>query len=74
MAKNRQNRFQSEHNANNAFVKSQQMQTASMSGRAPNLKGEAMNFNSYMCNDGEHAQDLAGKATAGLDKKAFPVK
>lgn len=74
IAKVRQNRYQSEHNANNQFVKKVQNEQARHGGRLPNLKGEAMEFNAYMCNDGEHAQELARDVTAGLDKVAFPVK
>ncbi len=47
---------------------------AKMAGRAPEMKGEAMEFNAYMCNNGEHAQELARDVTKGLDKVAFPVK
>lgn len=46
---------------------------ASMAGKKPNLKPEAMKFNAYQCNDGEHAQEFARSLTKGLDK-AFPVK
>lgn len=70
----RQKRLQAEHNANNAFVKSAQAKSAPMGGKAPNLTGEAMQFNAYQCNSGEHAQEFGRKLTVGLDKKAFPVK
>ena len=74
IANTRQKRLQAEHNANNAFVKKQQAQVAGMGGKAPDLKAEAMNFNAYQCNNGEHAQEFGRKLTSGLDKKAFPVK
>lgn len=74
MAKTRQNRYQSEHNANNAFVKKVQAEQARHAGRVPNMNPEMMDFCSYMSNDGEHAQELARDATMGLDKVAFPVK
>jgi len=73
MAKTRQNRFESEHSAKDEFVKRVQNEQARNAGRSPNLKGEAMEFNAYMCNNGEHAQMLGKKLTAGLDKVAFPV-
>ena len=48
--------------------------TASMGGKAPNLEGRLMNFNAEMMNTGEHAQSFGRELTAGLDKKAYPVK
>ena len=74
MANTRQKRLESEHSANNAFVKKQQAELARHAGKAPRLKGEAMEFDAYMCNNGMHAQDLAREVTKGLDKAAFPVK
>jgi len=70
----RQSRMEAMHNATNQFVKKVQSAQAAHAGRAPNLKGESMEFNAYMCNNGEHAQELAKDITAGLDKVAFPVK
>lgn len=74
MANRRQNRLQAEHNATDAFVKKVQNEQARHGGRMPNLKAEAMEFNAYQCNNGDHAQELARDITAGLDKVAFPVK
>ena len=74
MAKGRQSRFEAEHNSNDQFAKSHNEQTARKGGKSPALKEEAMEFNAYMCNNGEHAQELARTITAGLDKSAFPVK
>lgn len=74
IANTRQSRLESEHNSNNEFAKRQQMETAKMGGQPPKLKGEAMEFDAYMCNNGMHAQELAVKLTMGLDKVAFPVK
>ncbi len=74
IANTRQKRLESVHNANDAFVKKQQAMLSKHAGKAPVLKGEAMEFNAYMCNDGMHAQEMAVKLTAGLDKVAFPVK
>lgn len=48
--------------------------TATMAGKAPNLEGKYMNFNAEMMNTGMHAQEFGRELTAGLDKKAFPVK
>jgi len=70
----RQNRFEAEANANDAFVKKVQAAQAKHAGKAPNLKAESLEFNAYMCNDGEHAQELARDLTGGLDKVAFPLK
>ncbi len=70
----RQSRMESMHSATDAFVKKVQNAQAKHAGRAPNLKGESMEFNAYMCNNGEHAQELAKDITAGLDPVAFPVK
>ncbi len=66
--------MEAEHSAKDAFVKRQQAELAKMGGRSPNLKSESLEFNSYMCNNGEHAQELARDLTTGLDKVAFPVK
>lgn len=74
IANSRQKRLESEHKANNAFVKKQMDEMARHSGKEPNLKKESMKFNAYMCNDGEHAQELARDVTAGIDHVAFPVK
>ncbi len=62
------------HNATNQFVKKVQSAQAAHAGHAPNLKGESMEFNAYMCNNGEHAQELAKDVTKGLDPVAYPVK
>jgi hypothetical protein len=74
IAKVRQNRFESEHNATNQFVKKVQNEQGKHAGRSPNLKAESMEFSSYMCNNGEHAQELAKDITKGLDPVAYPVK
>lgn len=70
----RQKRYESEHSATNAFVKKVQAEQDRHAGKTPVLKGEAMEFNAYMCNNGMHAQDLAVDLTKGIDKVAFPVK
>lgn len=74
MANTRQTRYEAEHSAKDAFVKKVQAQQAAHAGRAPNLKGESMHFNAYMCNDGMHAQELARDITKGLDPVAYPLK
>lgn len=74
MANVRQRRYEAEHAAKNAFVKKVQAEQARHGGVPPDLKGEAMHFNAYMCNNGEHAQELAREVTAGMDKVAFPLK
>lgn len=74
IANTRQGRMEAEHNATNQFVKKVQNEQGKYAGKAPDLKGESMMFNAYMCNDGEHAQEFARDITKGLDKVAFPVK
>jgi len=70
----RQSRMEAMHSATNQFVKKVQSAQAKHAGQAPNLKAESMEFNAYMCNNGEHAQELAKDITAGLDPVAYPVK
>jgi len=74
IAKVRQNRYEMEHREKNDFVKKVQNEQAVHGGRVPNLKAESMEFSSYMCNDGMHAQELARDLTANIDHIAFPVK
>lgn len=74
IANNRQKRFESEHSSSNAHVKKVQAAQSKNAGKNPDLKGEAMEFNAYMCNNGMHAQELTREVTKGLDKVAFPVK
>lgn len=73
IANSRQKRLEAEHAAKNQFVKKVQNEQAAHAGRAPDLRGEAMNFNAYMCNNGAHAQMLAKEVTKGLDPVAYPV-
>ena len=70
----RQKRLEAEHSAKNAFVKKVQAEQAKHAGRPPKLEGKSMEFNAYMCNNGEHAQELARDVTKGMDKVAFPLK
>lgn len=74
VANNRQRMMEAEHAAKDAFVKKVQAEQSRHGGVAPNLKPESMEFNAYMCNNGQHAQELAREVTPGLDKVAFPVK
>lgn len=74
IANTRQKRLEAEHSMNDAFVKKQQAMLSKHAGKAPKLEGKAMEFDAYMCNNGMHAQEMAVKLTAGLDKVAFPVK
>lgn len=74
MLKKRQSMMEEQHNSSNAFVKSQQEGLKSLQGRVPNMPQDAMAICHNMMSDGKHAQELARSATAGLDKKAFPVK
>lgn len=73
VANSRHKRLEAEHSGKNAFVKKQQAELSRMGGKSPDLKNEAMHFNAYMCNNGEHAQRLAKEITKGLDPVAFPV-
>lgn len=73
MAKTRQMRYESEHAAKNQFVKAEQAKAAKNQGRVPNLNGEAMMTNAYMCNNGEHAQEFARELTRSLEPE-FPVR
>jgi len=70
----RQKRMEAEHSAKDAFVKKVQAQQAKHAGKAPMLEEKSMHFNAYMCNNGEHAQELARDVTKGMDKVAFPLK
>lgn len=60
--------------SNNAFVKKGQNNMKSMMGDRPGVKPEMKHFNANMVNDGDLAERMARSSTAGLDKKAFPVK
>jgi hypothetical protein len=62
------------HSSADAFVKSEQNKLKSKDGKAPKLEERYSYFNAEMINNGRHAQELAVKLTAGLDKEAFPVR
>lgn len=74
MAKVRQNRMEAEHSSKDAFVRREQVSVKAKGGKSPNLEAASLEFNAYMCNNGEHAQELARDLTKGLDKDAFPVR
>ena len=59
--------------SNNAFVKAEQQKMKSKMGNRPMMKREMEEFNAYMSNDGENAQDFARKLCSGMED-AFPVK
>jgi hypothetical protein len=73
MANRRQGRFEAEHMARNQFVKKVQAEQARHGGKPPKLEARSMEFNAYMCNNGEHAQMLGKKLTSNIDHVAFPV-
>lgn len=73
IANTRQNRFEAEHSAKDAFVKKEQAAVRQYAGRKPIMKEDLMQFNAEMQNTGEWAQNFGKKLTAGLDKVAFPV-
>lgn len=58
----------------NEFVKREQAVMKSMMGDRPGVKEEFKKFNANMMNTGERAEEACRKVTAGLDKRAFPVK
>lgn len=59
--------------SNNMFVKSEQMKMKKNMGNRPMMKKEMEEFNAYMSNDGQNAQDFARKLCSGLED-AFPLK
>lgn len=59
--------------SNNAFVRAEQEKMKSKMGNRPMMKREMEEFDAYMSNDGEAAQNLARKLTTTLED-AFPVK
>jgi hypothetical protein len=59
--------------SNNAFVRAEQAKQKKMMGDRPKMKKEMEEFNAYMSNDGENAQDFGRKLCKGLDD-AFPLK
>lgn len=69
----RQGRFESEHMGKNNFVKKQQREVEKYAGRKPDMKADMFEFNANMQNNGEWAQGVGRRITAGLDKVAFPV-
>lgn len=59
--------------SNNAFVRAEQAKMKKHMGNRPMMKKEMEEFNAYMSNDGENAQDFGRKLCKGLDD-AFPLK
>ncbi len=59
--------------SNNEFVRSEQAKQKKMMGNRPMMKKEMEEFNAYMSNDGENAQEFGRKLCKGLDD-AFPLK
>ena len=59
--------------SNNAFVRAEQAKQKKMMGDRPKMKKEMEEFNAYMSNDGENAQEFGRKLCKGLDD-AFPLK
>ncbi len=57
----------------NAFVKKEQQNMKSMMGDRPGAPAEMKRFDAYMSNNEKTVDAAVQKATAGLDKKAFPV-
>jgi hypothetical protein len=59
--------------SNNAFVRAEQSKMKAKMGDRPRMKKEMEEFNAYMSNDGENAQEFGRKLCKGLDD-AFPLK
>lgn len=59
--------------SNNAFVKAEQMKMKSKMGNRPVMRREMEEFNAYMSNDGEKAQEFARDLCRTMDD-AFPLK
>lgn len=59
--------------SNNAFVKAEQQKMKGKMGNRPVMKREMEEFNAYMSNDGENAQDFARKLCSSMED-AFPLK
>ena len=59
--------------SNNAFVKAEQMKMKSKMGNRPMMPREMEEFNAYMSNDGEKAQEFARKLCSSMED-AFPLK
>jgi len=60
--------------ANNAFVDAEGKKILGMMGNRPGMPADCGKMQANMSNDGMKAQNFARKLTAGMDKKAFPVK
>jgi len=65
---------EAQHSAANQFVKREQEELKPMGAKEARMEARYMEFDACMVSDGEHAQDFARSLTAGLDKKAFPVR
>jgi hypothetical protein len=59
--------------SNNAFVRAEQAKQKKMMGNRPRMPKEMQEFDAYMSNDGENAQDFGRKLCKDLDD-AFPLK
>lgn len=59
--------------SNNAFVKAEQMKLKKHMGNRPGAPKEMLEFNAFMSNDGQKAQESARKLCKGLDD-AYPLK
>lgn len=59
--------------SNNAFVRAEQAKMKAKMGDRPKMKKEMEEFNAYMSNDGENAQEFGRKLCRDMDD-AFPLK
>lgn len=59
--------------SNNAFVRAEQAKMKEHMGNRPMMKKEMEEFNAYMSNDGENAQEFGRKLCRNMDD-AFPLK
>ena len=59
--------------SNNAFVKAEQAKMKMKMGNRPMVPREMQEFDAYMSNDGENAQNFARTLTRDMED-AFPLK
>jgi hypothetical protein len=59
--------------SNNAFVRAEQSKMKDKMGNRPVMKREMQEFDAFMSNDGENAQDFARKLCRGMED-AYPLK
>ena len=66
--------YEADYSKSNEFVHKQQNELKKLYGGNAHITQESMNTDSYMCNDGEHAEKFSKKLTHAFDKLANPVR